>query len=232
MLRVGVDGRYGDDSKSAAQRMQQSYGLVADGVVRLPFWLLLEHLHSQMPMTIHQLQSLVKDATLAVKYHEAMLETWKKYDISTPLRQAHFLSQTLHETGGLRWIWEIWGPTEWQVRYEPPHRKARELGNTEKGDGFRFRGWGLTHLTGRYNVERFCEHLGITPDELERRRDDVLLQGFSAGWYWEDRGINVVADRDDAKAVTRKINTGLLHLDHRMSRLTDAKQVLGLLVTG
>ena len=56
---------------------------------------------------------------------------------------------------------EGWGPTEAQKRYEPPNRKATQLGNTQKGDGYKFRGRGYVQITGRGNYEYWGNRLGV-----------------------------------------------------------------------
>jgi putative chitinase len=79
----------------------------------------------------------------------------QQYDITTPARQCAFLAQIGHESGGLRYTKELWGPTPVQMRYEG----RLELGNTEPGDGRRFMGRGLIQITGRANyraVARLC----------------------------------------------------------------------------
>ncbi|ULH18273.1 hypothetical protein MF271_22685 (plasmid) [Deinococcus sp. KNUC1210] len=67
--------------------------------------------------------------------------------IDMPPRLSHFLAQVTHESGGFRWMVEIWGPTPAQIRYEG----RLDLENTEPGDGFRYRGRGPMMLTGRGN---------------------------------------------------------------------------------
>jgi putative chitinase len=80
-----------------------------------------------------------------------------EFDINTPQRQAAFLAQIGHESGGLHWVTEIWGPTETQRRYEG----RADLGNTEPGDGVRFKGRGLIQTTGRANYRATGEALGV-----------------------------------------------------------------------
>jgi putative chitinase len=69
------------------------------------------------------------------------------YGIDTPARQAMFLANIGVETGGLKWLSEIWGPTPTQRGYEG----RADLGNTQTGDGRRFAGHGMLQTTGRFN---------------------------------------------------------------------------------
>jgi putative chitinase len=191
-------------------------------------------------VTDDQLRQLLEPAAGAAEkaalYGPALRAAFRAYDITTPLRQAHFLGQALHETGRLRWLTEIWGPTEQQKKYEPPSTLATTLGNTEPGDGFRFRGGGLFHLTGRANHEKYLEYLrssrpslrGLQLEELlDGLRSSPLYQCDSAGWYWHTRGLNALADADDVPAVTKRINGGYTHLEERRALVARAKAVLG-----
>ena len=76
------------------------------------------------------------------------------YAITTPQRQAAFLAQVAHESGELKWWAELWGPTDAQRRYEPPNALAAKLGNTEPGDGKRFRGRGAD---SDYRAVQLCQ---------------------------------------------------------------------------
>ena len=156
--------------------------------------------------------------------------TFERYKINTKLRMAHFLAQVMHESGGFRWLRELWGPTTQQRRYDPPSRVARDLGNTQSGDGLRFRGRGLIQLTGRANYQRFTNEVGVDfgvnfinePELVESSPYAVI----AAGWYWNGRNINAAADRDDFVRVTRLINGGTNGLADRRRYLNRAKLVL------
>lgn len=162
-------------------------------------------------------------ARLAAIWYEPLLAAFRRYGINTALRQAHFLAQILHESGGFRWLEEIWGPTPAQLRYEG----RRDLGNIQPGDGYRYRGRGLIQLTGRANYRRYGELLGLpleaNPDLAARPEHAAMI----AGAYWQARGLNSRADRDDLEGITRAINGGLNGIEDRRRWLERAKRALG-----
>ena len=145
-----------------------------------------------------------------------------EFQINTPSRQSMFLSQIGHESGGLHWSVEIWGPTPAQSRYEG----RLDLGNTEPGDGSRFRGRGLIQTTGRSNYAATGQALGV--DLLSRPELLGLpeLAARSAAWWWMAHGLNEIADTGDNLKATKRINGGTNGLDDRMARFESAKQVL------
>ena len=92
------------------------------------------------------------------------------YQINTTIRIAAFLAQIGHESGGLKWLSELWGPTPAQSRYEG----RKDLGNVQPGDGFLYRGRGFIQLTGRANYASARDRLrkrfdGTVPDLEEAR---------------------------------------------------------------
>ena len=145
-----------------------------------------------------------------------------RYEITTPQRLAAFLAQIGHESGGLRWVRELWGPTAAQQRYEG----RADLGNTQPGDGRRYCGRGLIQVTGRSNYARVGLVLGVdfvsNPEALEQPQWAAL----SAAEYWACHGCNELADRGDFAAITRKINGGLNGQADRVQRWERAKGVL------
>jgi putative chitinase len=157
-------------------------------------------------------------------------ETFTKYSIDSPNKQAGFLGQIAVESGSLKWLRELWGPTPIQRTYErnfaaawPPtpedqtNRKAFMLGNSEVGDGFRFRGGGLIQTTGRGNFTKLSEALGH--DFISHSVDIALPEwaSLSAGQYWEDNSLNDIADAQDWQTLTRRINGGLTAYNERLA---------------
>lgn len=158
--------------------------------------------------------------------------------LNSVARLSAWLGQIGHETGRLRWLSEIWGPTPQQIRYEPTTTLSRRLGNTQPGDGRRFAGHGTVHTTGRANHAR-------TRDRLRRRLGDgVVVPDFEAHpaalavplWaalsgadYWLDRNCNAAADVGDLLGLTRKVNGGTNGLSDRLTLTAQSRAALLLL---
>jgi putative chitinase len=151
--------------------------------------------------------------------------------ITTPARLAAFLAQAAHESGELRLLREIWGPTALQRRYEPPSPKAAELGNTHPGDGFRYRGGGLFQLTGRANYRHAGERTGLPLEEDPDTIEELRPACITAVDFWETRRLTPLADLetiDGFRAITRRINGGVTSLPLREAYHAVARAVLGL----
>lgn len=144
-----------------------------------------------------------------------------EYEINTALREAHFWAQAAHETGGFRFMHEIWGPTDAQKRYEG----RKDLGNTEPGDGKLFAGRGIFQLTGRANYKKYGDIIGIDLIADPDKAADPEIALRIACEYWKARKINVCADQDDIVAVTKKINGGTNGIADRRTCLAVAKKM-------
>jgi predicted chitinase len=158
-----------------------------------------------------------------VQFSPAIVATMKKYEINTPLRQAHFLAQIGHESGELRFRTELASGAAYEGR--------RDLGNTQPGDGMRYKGRGLIQLTGRTNYAEYSKTSGADVDilaEPELVANDEQLCVDVAGWFWERRRINQLADKDNLEGVTRVINGGTNGLADRRRLLIRAKTLFGL----
>ncbi len=150
----------------------------------------------------------------------------KAANINTPLRAAHFAAQIGHESGGLRWMEEIADGSAYEWR--------ADLGNTQPGDGKRYKGSGPIQLTGRHNFTAFSAWAfskGYAPtkthyvDRPELVRTDPAVGFLAASWYWTVARpqLNSLADADDVVGVTRAINGGTNGLDDRRTRLARCK---------
>lgn len=146
-----------------------------------------------------------------------------QYEMLRPLRLAHFLAQAAHETGGWHWLVEIWGPTQAQKRYEG----RKDLGNNQAGDGYAFRGRGIFQLTGRANYERYSNLLGLDLVEEPELAAHPGISLLIACKYWQERGINDSADRNDLEGVTRKINGGTNGIESRAKYLDKLQKLIG-----
>lgn len=164
---------------------------------------------------------------LAAQWIEPLQAAFAYAHINTPKREAAFLAQVGHESGAFLYVREIWGPTSAQRRYEG----RQDLGNTQPGDGFRYRGRGLIQVTGRANYNRLTSRLSwmgspdfiAEPEALEQPRWAAL----SAADYWHDRRLNELADAGKFKTLTKRINGGLNGYADRLARYERAARTLG-----
>ncbi|MGX9782208.1 glycoside hydrolase family 19 protein [Janthinobacterium lividum] len=144
----------------------------------------------------------------------AMLE----FGMTTPARQASFLSQVGHESGQLRYVRELASGQAYEGRVE--------LGNTQRGDGVRFRGRGLLQVTGRANYAACGKALGLDLLAQPELLEQTVNACRSAGWFWQTRGLNALADAGDQERVTRRINGGVNDLAARLALYREARKVL------
>lgn len=144
--------------------------------------------------------------------------TLAHYAIDSRLRIAHFMGQVTHECAGFRTTEEFASGAAYEGR--------EDLGNTEPGDGKRYKGRGLIQLTGRDNYRRIGQRLGLPLEQQPTLAGDPEVSLRIACEYWQDRDINVAADRDDLVAATRLVNGGLNGLEDRRQYLRRAKEAL------
>jgi putative chitinase len=182
------------------------------------------------------------------KWLAPLEETFAKYDISTPIRQACFMGQCAHESGNFKTLQENLNYSAeglmktWPSRFatkEIADQYARQpakiagkvyngrLGNTSEEEASMYLGRGLIQLTGRENYANCGTALGIdligNPDLLIEPKYAAL----SAGWFWNKKGLNGLADTSDFETMTKRINGGLIGLDDRKVKIAKALTVLG-----
>lgn len=194
-------------------------------------------------VTVEQLQKLKIDQ----KWLDPLNETLTKYQINTPQRIASFIGQCQHESGNFQLLQEnlnysadalmrIWGsrfPTKEEADkyHRNPEKIANKvyggrMGNTEDGDGWKYRGRGIKQLTGKENYRNCGNGLGVdlvaNPDLLLEPKYACL----SAGWFWNKHNLNEIADKQEYETMTRRINGGLIGFDDRKAKIAQAMQVL------
>lgn len=121
------------------------------------------------------------------------------FSINTPARIRHFLAQVAHESGGLRWMMELASGDDYEGR--------KDLGNTQVGDGPKFKGAGALQLTGRYNYQRLSDFLGDKDVMLGCQYVANRYPFTSAGFWWHLNAINSFVDNGaSCRQVSAKVN--------------------------
>jgi putative chitinase len=209
-----------------------------------------------MILTEQQLSAMIPGNTRVSEWHRALVEILPKYDINTQRRIAHFISQCAHESNNFRTLEEnlnysteallrvfprYFGPGKANANeyarnpeklanyvYMDVNRTPRgALGNTQPGDGWRFRGRGLKQLTGRNNYTAFGKSVGMTAEQAAEYVATEKGAIESACWFWDTNKLNTIADTDDVVLMTKRINGGDIGLSDRLRRYNEAMGILG-----
>lgn len=176
-------------------------------------------------ITEAQLRKISKSKMPKPNLLSAILAIADEYNVH---RLAHVLAQVMHESGGLYYDRELWGPTTAQKGYEG----RKDLGNVQPGDGSKFRGYGPIQVTGRANTtafQKWCERRELNPPNFIAKPELIASSpwaGWSVAWYWETRKLNAYADTNDIEMITRKVNGGLNGYEDRLSYYDRAALVL------
>lgn len=182
-----------------AKKLQAAVGATQDGIIGPGTFTAL---FQKCGATIDRAQEL---AIAAVRW-------FPDYGImESPLRLAHFLAQVIHESGSFRYMEEIASGQAYEGR--------ADLGNTQPGDGKRYRGRGPIQITGRANYRRYGAKVGI---DLERHPEIAAYPSIGlhlALEYWRTNGLNALADVGDIDGITRRINGGTNGLADRKTHL-------------
>lgn len=210
----------------------------------------------QFDFTRDMLRALINNNSKSDEWYDALVDILPKYDITTVERVAGFVAQCAHESGDFKTLEENLNYSEKSLnavfgRYFGPGKrnaaeyarnpekianyvymdefrsKAGQMGNTQPGDGWRFRGRGLKQLTGRNNYTAFGKTVGMT---AEQAADYVATEKGaieSACWFWNSKKLNAVADTGDIVKMTKIINGGNIGLADRKERFEKALSVLG-----
>jgi putative chitinase len=206
-------------------------------------------------LTLEQTKLILKTNKKAEEWHPLLTDMLPRYSIDTVHRIAGFMAQCAHESADFTLLEENLNYSEAALlrvfpRYfGPGKRNAAEyarnpekianyvymdqfrspssrLGNTQPGDGWRFRGGGIKQLTGRTNFTAFGKGIGKTPEEAAdyvRTKQGALE---SACWFWGTNSLNSFADAQDIVGMSRRINGGTIGLEDRTARWNEAIRVL------
>jgi len=183
------------------------------------------------------------------KWLKPLNETFAKYEINTPKRMAAFIGQCSHESNNFKSLEEnlnysavritqVW-PRILLAKAQDAVAKGKaaiaeliygnrtQLGNTQEGDGGKFFGRGVIQLTGRANYTAFANAVGM-PEIID---NPALVATpkyacLSAGWFWDTRKLNLLADAGDYTTLTKRINGGTLGLDDRIAKIKKALAIL------
>jgi putative chitinase len=171
---------------------------------------------------------------------EPLEKTFKKYDINTPKRQSCFIGQCMHESGGFKHLTEnlnysakalvaTWPSRFPNIEYAHEYERKPEkiaskvyvgrMGNETPEDAAKYIGRGLIQLTGKENYANCGLGVGVDflshPDWLATPEYAAL----SAGWFWNKKGLNALADSNDITTMTKRINGGTIGLDDRKAKI-------------
>jgi putative chitinase len=169
---------------------------------------------------MNQLQQIMPfSAGRLMTFIDPLNAAMAEFSINTGKRMSSFLAQVAEESGELRYLEEVATGDEYEGR--------GDLGNTQPGDGARFKGRGLLQITGRTNYLRCGTALGVDLITDPTQLATPLLGCRSAAWFWSDRGLNGLADVDKFGTITRLINGAYNGLDARLSYWLRARDALG-----
>ena len=171
------------------------------------------HFLAQIGHESNSFESLRESLNYSV---EGLLKTFSRSRIST--QEAAMYGRTALQPANQEMIANTVYGGEWG---------RKNLGNTQEGDGWKYRGRGLIMLTGRANYAEADKALNFDlVNRPERVAEDNVIAALAACWFWESRGLNELADKDDLLAITKRINGGTKGLADRKKRLAQAKKVL------
>lgn len=160
-------------------------------------------------LTKTQLQAIYKEASpkLIDRFLDHLNQVLDEFEINTPQRIRMFLAQIGHESGQLKYVKELASGEAYEGR--------KDLGNTSPGDGVRYKGRGLIQITGKSNYVLLSLGLGLPLLEKPELLEEPANAARSAGWFWNKKNLNALADMGLFKEITKRINGGYTHYAER-----------------
>jgi putative chitinase len=240
-----IDGIFGPKTEAAVKAYQQAKGLEVDGIVGPKTRGALKGGGSQPGqkpggttgpgevdrapppgdvkggVSLGELRKIMPHLSeaKAKQYLPSLNKAMVDAGINTPKRQAAFLAQLAHESGEFRYMEEIASGRAYEGR--------KDLGNTQPGDGMRYKGRGPIQLTGRANYRAAGKALGIDLEGNPERAKDPDVAFRVAAWFWNSRSLSKYADSGNFDTITRRINGGFNGKASRDAYYARAKDVLG-----
>lgn len=204
-----------------------------------------------MSVTLEQFVKMIPTNKQPEVWYVIAVDLFNKYDIVTINRIAGFMAQAAHESSDFKVLVENLNYSEsgllktfgkyftketakQYVRkpemianhvYNDANR-TNKLGNTQEGDGWRFRGRGIFQLTGRWNYEKFGKTIGMTAEEAADYIETNKGAFESALWFWKTSNLNRFADKDDIHGMSRAVNGGDNGLADRINKYSKNKTAL------
>ena len=262
-LGLTADGSFGPNTEKKVKEWQAANGITADGIVGPGTWSKMFGATTQpvqpaqvvkedvvIPTSsefkLQNLKGHIPDAVIA-----QIPETAKKFNITNPLRLAHFLAQCGHESGGFKAVSEnlnysadglkkIFGkyfPGNLNESYaRQPEKIASRVygsrmgnGDESTGEGFKFRGRGYIQLTGKQNYTNFAKFIGedtVSNPDLVATKYPLASAAFSFDsnklWSICDKGSDVAT----VTAVTKRVNGGVIGLTDRIKHFNEYYNLL------
>lgn len=155
------------------------------------------------------------------KFVEPLNKAMAEFEINNVARETAFLAQAAHESGGFNYMEEIASGKAYEFR--------KDLGNDVENEGVWFKGRGIFQLTGDHNYR--AAGLALHGDDQwytfdPSRAAEPEAACRIAGWFWQSKGLNELADKGDFREITRRINGGYNGWADRAENLKRAQQAL------
>lgn len=202
-------------------------------------------------ITIDQFEQMIPTNKSPDEWYGIAMELFPLYGLTTRNRIAGFMAQAGHESTDFKILQENLNYSETALlktfaryftketakqfarkpelianRVYDDANRANKLGNTQPGDGWRFRGRGIIQLTGRWNYEKFGNTIGKTAEETAAYMETKRGAMESALWYWKTNNLNRFADADDIQGMSKAVNGGVNGMSDRVLRYSRNKNIL------